>query len=89
MNVNVYLNHKEVVDVCTKFKCNDGELAKVVKATILGHHTSKFFRNLGVTKEAKPIDEKAIINEYLANTEMGQIAIMKADAISQPILVKE
>jgi len=89
MNVNVYLNNKEVIDVCTRFNCVDGDLAKVFKATILDSYTSKYFRSLGVSKEAEEVDEKAIIDKYLRTTEIGVITIMRADAISQPILTKE
>lgn len=84
-NVNVYLNKTEVVDVCTRLKCTDGDLPKVTKAILTGATTSKHFRDLGTKQvEQEPVDKEAIIDEYLLNTDIGVMSLRKSGLLTKP-----
>jgi hypothetical protein len=82
-NVSIYINHKETVDLCTKYNCLDSELNKVLKATLLDNRTSRFFRELG--SKSVDCDKDTIIDEYLANTDIGIISLRRSDITTKPV----
>ena len=82
--ISLYVNHKETVDLCTKYNCLDSELNKVVKATLLDNKSSRYFREVG-NVEMVEIDKQGIIDEYLRTTEVGIILLQRSEITNKPV----
>lgn len=82
--ISLYVNHKETIDLCTKYNCLDSELNKVVKATLLDNKSSRYFREVGKV-EMVEIDRAGIIEEYLRTTPVGIIIQQRSEATNKPV----
>ena len=68
MTESFYLNSKERIDFCTKYKCTTDQIGKVIKATITNAGLSPFYRDL-VDYGSNEDKMKTIIKRLKANRE--------------------
>lgn len=81
-NISFWANYEETVSLCTKLKCKDEDIPKVLKASLMDKTSSKHFRELGTkTIESKPFD----INVWLSTHSLSQLVDMKSKADSKPV----
>jgi len=78
--ISIYVNHKETVDLCTKYNCLDSELNKVLKATILDHKTSRYYREFEAEQK---VDKESIIEDFIRNTQPAEFVIRQQELLSK------
>lgn len=83
-NVQISLSHDELVEVCSKLKCVDSELGRVIKASILEKKHSEYFREFDNVEH----DEKIPIHEQvkeMTNVELKKYIGVKRNADTKAI----
>ena len=89
MNVSIYLNNQELIDLGTKLNCKYDEIAKILKISLTGQSKSRYFRDFFNESKEVEIDETAIINEFLKTHELGVITMIRAELINKPIFTPD